>query len=120
MSGYSEGEEKLMLEMRALKLPLPLRQYYFDCEEPWMTDFCWLQYKLIVEVDGGLGVCWKASRKGRKVPYTGDHTSRDGYTKDRKRDRAAAKAGFTVIRVTPDLIKKGIAIRWIEEYLLGQ
>lgn len=46
-------EDTLYLQMRALKLPLPQRQYYFaKPERKYRGDFVWPARRLVLEVEG--------------------------------------------------------------------
>lgn len=65
-------------------------------------DFAWPFLELALEVEGGT---WANGRHSRGV----------GYTNDVKKYNAAQLAGWVVIRVTTDMIKKGEAIDIIEQ-----
>jgi len=65
------------------------------CVEPrrWRFDFAWPDWKLAVEIEGG-------------VFAHGRHTRGKGYEADCEKYNAAAVLGWTVLRYTPDMLQK--------------
>ena len=107
----SEPEENLwgQLRMRSLSaqpLPMPAREYVFLPPKKYRADFCWIEQRLVVEVDGG---SWVAGR----------HTRGAGFEADHERDALAMLHGWRVLRVTPKQVESGIALTWIEGLLAG-
>ena len=107
----SEPEENLwgQLRMRSLSaqpLPMPAREYVFLPPKKYRADFCWIEQRLVVEVDGG---SWVAGR----------HTRGAGFEADHERDALAMLHNWKVLRVTPKQVKSGIALTWIEGLLAG-
>jgi very-short-patch-repair endonuclease len=98
----SDAEDELMLQMRAAKLPTPIRECRISEERRWRCDFVWPTLGLIVEVEGG-------------VFSGGRHTRGLGFTKDCEKYNFATLAGYSVLRVTPEHIKTGIALEWVEK-----
>jgi very-short-patch-repair endonuclease len=90
----------LFLQMRAAKIPEPMREYRFDPKRRWRADFAWPELMLLVEVEGGH---WVGGR----------HSRGSGFDKDAEKYNEAALAGWTVIRVTSTHIKSGEALAWI-------
>ncbi len=93
----SAAEEELALQLRALKLPPPIREYRFDSVRRWRFDFAWPALMLAVEVEGG-------------IHSRGRHVRPQGFEKDCEKYNAAALAGWTVLRVTTAMVTKGLAI----------
>lgn len=90
--------------IKEANLPVPIREHKFLEDRKFRADFCWIEERLIVEVQGGI---WQGGR----------HTSGHGYTADRERSNLAQLAGFIILEVTPDQIKNGKAIEWITQIL---
>src|SRR5690348_2915095 len=97
-----EFEVWLLRDIRALKLPEPQRQFLFHPTRNYVADFCWPRERLIVEVDGGA-----------YIPR-GHHNFGAGYEYDRIRDAEALCLGYTVFRVTPGMVKDGLAVGYVE------
>lgn len=97
MARVSEGEETLMLHIRAHKLPEPQREHRFEPERKWRFDFAWPQRLLAVEVEGAV---WANGR----------HTRGSGYVKDMEKYNRAAILGWRVLRFSTDQVKRGEAI----------
>jgi very-short-patch-repair endonuclease len=73
-------------------------------ERRFRADFCWPEYGLIVEVQGG---GWVGGR----------HHKAAGYMADCERLYEAMRRGWRVLYVVPDHIDSGEAIKWIRELL---
>jgi very-short-patch-repair endonuclease len=99
----SQAEEELAMHLRALHLPVPEREHRF-CNRRWRFDFAWPAQKVAVEVDGGQWV-------------NGRHNRPKGYQADCEKLAEAACLGWRVIRVTPDMIRSGQAVRYIERVM---
>lgn len=95
--GVSKAEEHLALQIRAVKLPEPVREHRFHETRKWRFDFAYPAQKLAIEVEGGV---WSGGR----------HTRGSGFTKDCEKYNAALMNGWRVYRCTPDMIKKGIVV----------
>lgn len=115
----SDLEDRLALQMRAAKLPEPVREYRFaahatggtgpGCRQrlkaaklaDWRFDFAWPDQKFAVEVEGGAFV-------------GGRHTRGAGFEADLKKYSAAMRHGWTVYRCSGSLIKSGEALEMIQ------
>jgi very-short-patch-repair endonuclease len=97
-------EQALLLQFRAAKLPEPTEQHLFGkaIGRRWRFDFAWLDRMLAVEVEGGVYV-------------QGRHTRGSGFTADIEKYNAATLMGWRVLRVTPEHIRTGAALRFVEE-----
>lgn len=97
MARLSEGEETLMLHIRAHKLPEPVREFRFVEDRRWRFDFAWPDRLLAVEVEGAV---WTGGR----------HTRGSGYVKDMEKYNRAAVLGWTVLRFSTEQVKRGEAV----------
>ena len=97
----SRLESALALQLRALSLPVPEREYRFHPGRQWRFDFAWPDHRLALEVEGGL------YRGGR-------HVRPAGFEADCEKYNAAALAGWTLLRVTAAMIRDGRAHQWVE------
>ena len=115
----SKLEEALALQIRALKLPEPEREYRFAALatggtgagvrqrvkasglKDWRFDFCWPDLMIAVEVEGG---AWVGGR----------HTRGEGFLADLRKYEAAQRMGWVIYRTAGELIKSGNAVATIE------
>lgn len=93
----SQGEEKLALQLRALGITGWAREYRFHTDRRWRFDFAFPEKMFAVEIEGGT---WSGGRHNRGV----------GYAKDAEKYEAAMLAGWTVYRVTTDMVTSGHAV----------
>lgn len=100
-------EEILAHQIRALRLPAPIREYEFCPGRKWRADFAWPERLLTgdigglaVEVDGGTWI-------------NGAHNRGAGTENDQVKQAAYAMLGWRVLRVGPTLVRSGHAVRWI-------
>ena len=114
----SELEERLALQIRAIKLPPVAREYRFAAEhvgpgkgvrkrladaglKNWRFDFAFVEIKLAVECEGG---GW--SKKG-------GHTTGEGFADDLRKYGAAMELNWRVYRCDLAMIRSGEAINAI-------
>ncbi|ANQ23192.1 hypothetical protein BA893_16090 [Vibrio natriegens] len=100
----SQLEKLLLQHIRALKLEVPESEYRFHETRRWRFDFAYPDQQLAIEVEGGT---WSNGR----------HTRGKGYEDDCEKYNTAALRGWTVLRFTGGMVKKGLAIKMIEEAL---
>jgi len=100
----SKPAEALIAEIYLADLPKPVTEYRFHPTRKWRFDIAWVDRKLAVEVDGGVYV-------------QGGHTRGKAYEGDREKDAEAMLLGWRILRVTPNLIRSGDALRWIRGML---
>ena len=100
----SQAESLLAMQIQAIKLPKPEREYRFHPKRMWRFDLAWPERMVACEVEGG-------------VFSGGRHTRGVGFTGDCEKYSEAAIAGWKVIRVTPTHIQQGRALEWIERAL---
>jgi hypothetical protein len=99
---------KLLLQIKAWKLPEPEEEIEFHPVRRWRLDLGWREFKLAVELDGVTYA--KDGNHGR-------HQQAQGFEKDREKDLAARELGWDVIHVTPRQVFRGEAIRAIASAL---
>lgn len=100
-------EDALALQIRALKLPVPVREHRFDAVRKWRFDFAWPDLMLAVECQGGI---WSK----------GGHSTGVGITRDLEKLDAAHRLGWTVYQCGAALIKSGQAAETIEILILSK
>ena len=98
-----------LLEMhcKAMNLPAPISEYRFDQKRRWRIDYAFPDWKLAVEIEGGL------YSKGR-------HVSIKGFKRDLEKYNALALMGWRLLRFLPEQVKSGLAVRTIEEYFIAR
>lgn len=115
----SRLEDQLALQIRAAKLPEPMREYVGIPGRRFRFDFAWpekaLPYRLpddpspaplAVEVQGGI---FTRNRTG--------HSSGSGLLRDYEKNNLAVLAGWRVLYVAAPHIRSGEALAWIKEAL---
>lgn len=92
---------QLQIIAQLLKIPEPTPEYRFHKTRRWRYDFAWPEYKIALDVEGGI------YGRGRPCPTcgisrTGAHSSVSGILRDIERGNAAALDGWLVLRVLPE------------------
>jgi len=95
----------LEIHCKAMNLPIPVPEYRFHPTRRWRIDWAWPDWKLAVEIEGGL------YSKGR-------HVSIKGFKRDIEKYNELALMGWRVLRFLPEQVKRGEAILVIERYFL--
>lgn len=90
--------------------PLPAHQ--FDLVRKWKFDFAWPDVHIAVEIEGGI---WRGRGRGSQTSANtgGAHSHPLNILRDIEKYNAAARAGWRIIRFTPDMVKKGEAIAFL-------
>ena len=96
----------LDLQIRAIGLPEPEREYAGIPGRRYRFDRAWVDRRLALEYQG---LAW-AGGKSR-------HQTCVGVTQDAEKFNMALLAGWRVLLVTAPHVASGQAIRWIEEAL---
>lgn len=99
-------ERNLEFQMKAVGLPKPTVQHRFAPPRRWTFDFAWPEFKLYVEVEGGI---WIAGG--------GRHNRAASFERDCEKYSEAAIRGWRGLRVTTGQVKSGAAINLIERAL---
>ena len=91
----------------SMGLPRPVEEYKFHPTRRWEFDFAWPEYRLALEVDGGLymGYHGKKSR----------HSGGTGQLKDMEKFNAAAVLGWRVLKFTPQQLMTSTTILTIRQ-----
>lgn len=97
-------EDSFEFQFKALKIAdakddyqLPIREYVFHPIRKWRFDFAWPEYRIAVEIEGGIWV------KGR-------HNSPQGFLKDIEKYNMATCLGWQVYRFDSGRVQDGSAI----------
>jgi very-short-patch-repair endonuclease len=106
-------ESTFAFQCRALKLPSVIPHYRFaqdkhpgDKRRVWIADFAFLEWRLMVEIDGGI---W--------MPKGGAHSHPIDITRNMTKQNDAALLGFFTLRYTPAEVKSGQAIGFTQKVL---
>lgn len=105
---------KVLLEqIRLSDLPEPQLEYLFHAHRKWRFDFCWKAQLVACEVEGGI---WMQTETGRSK----GHAHPERFASDCEKYNEAALYGWLVIRVTPEMVRDGRAMDWLERALLEE
>lgn len=85
-------------------LPKPVTEFEFHPSRAWRFDFAWPEYKIALEVEGG-------------VHTGGRHTNPQGFLGDMEKYNNAAVLGWRIIRVTPRSLVSFATAKMIKEAL---
>lgn len=88
-------------------LPVPVPEYPFHKTRQWRFDWAWLAEHIALEIEGGAFV-------------QGRHTRGRGFENDLVKYAEAAIDGWTVLRVTPDMVSDGRALGWLERLIASR
>lgn len=99
----SNLEELFKLHCKAYSLS-PVNEYKFHPTRRWKFDFAFPERMIAVEIEGGV---WSGGR----------HTRGSGFIGDMEKYNAAASLGWFVFRFDGGAVKKGEAIKFINEVL---
>jgi len=103
----SQLEELFAYQVRAVGLPDPVREHTFAKPRRWRFDFAWPDFCVAVEIEGGV---WSRGRHGRGSGIVGDI----------EKSNAAVMRGWRLLRFTGDMVKKGEAIRLLEDWFKNE
>lgn len=87
-----------------MKWPDPIAEWRFSLSRKWRLDYAWPDYKVGVEVNGGV---WSRGR----------HTRGKGYINDLEKLNEAQILGWIVLQFTPQQMKTWEAKETIERAL---
>lgn len=90
----------------------PIPAYQFDLVRKWKFDFAWPDVHVAVEIEGGI---WRGRGRGSKTSDNtgGAHSHPLNILRDIEKYNAAARAGWRILRFTPDMVKKGEALAFM-------
>ena len=97
-------EATFAIQVHALRLPEPQREYQFHPKRRWKFDFAWPQLMIAVEIEGGT--------------YTGGrHVRPEGFRKDCEKYNAAALMGWMVLRGDVKMVKNNVLLDTVQAAL---
>ena len=99
---------QLQEQCRLIGLPVPVLEYKFHVTRRWKMDLAWTganEPPLAVEVDGGVF-----------MPGGGRHNRGAGYRSDCAKLNEAAIIGWHVMRVLPEQVASGEALKYVERF----
>jgi len=100
----------LLLQLRANNIPLPIREHRFHATRKWRFDFAWPDSKIAIEIDGGTRMI-RVGKNG--IMVGGRHNS----AADIEKINTAQSLCWKVYRFTPEMIRKGAAIKFLLAHL---
>jgi very-short-patch-repair endonuclease len=98
----SSLEEKMLFDMRCLRIKTPEREYRFHPERKWRFDFAWPWCSVAVEVDGGV---WNK----------GGHARGGQIQKDHEKRNTATKIGWKVFTFGTNQVRSGDAAIFMKD-----
>lgn len=105
VSKKNDLEAMFLMQLRALGLPEPQREYKFHKTRKWRFDFAYPEKMIAIEIDGGT-----YSRKSR-------HTSPIGYRKDCEKINTATALNWRVFRFDTNMVRTLVAINFMADVL---
>lgn len=100
----SDLENLFLYQVKVCGLPKPEQEYRFHPTRRFRFDFAYPDRMIAIELEGG-------------VYSGGRHTRGAGYEADCEKYNAAQKLGWQVYRFTSGMVKRGEAIKTIEQIL---
>lgn len=100
---------RLLWQIEALGLPIPVREKRFHPTRKWRFDLAWEAGT--PRVPGEVGIAMEIDGV---TPEGGRHQRIAGYNEDARKINEATLMGWLVFRVTPAMVKSGEAVRILE------
>lgn len=101
----SEPELSLLTQVHWAKVAVPQAEYRFHDTRRWRFDFAWPDVMVACEIEGGR---WTQ----------GAHVRGAHFESDLEKYNEAALLGWLLIRVTPEMVEDGRALKLIERALV--
>lgn len=98
------GDRVFLLSLQSLRLPVAEPEYRFCPDRNWRVDYAWPDYRLALEVEGGV---WTQGR----------HNRGSGFMKDMEKYNRLAALGWRLIRCTPTTLRTKATFDLISEAL---
>lgn len=95
--------DSFLIRCSAHNIPAPQKEYRFCPHRRWRLDYAWPEYKLAVEIEGGI---WKYGR----------HNRASGFLSDMEKYNELAIMGWSLLRFTPEQIEMGDAMITIQRW----
>ncbi len=96
-------EELFVEKLKSTSLPMPECEVRLWEDRKQRVDFVWIEYELVVELEGGSYV-------------HGRHHRPKGFADDCEKYNRIASEGMCLFRFTGEMVKSGLAIATLEEY----
>ena len=96
MVAQSDLESRLILSLRAARLPMPVAEFKFHPTRRWRADLAYPDKMILIECEGG---SWSGGR----------HVTGQGFEDDCQKYAEAAVLGYRVLRFTGKQIRAGYA-----------
>ncbi len=103
-SPTSASAALFVLMCHANGLPTPTPEHVFHDVRKWRFDWCWIEQKVALEIEGGI---WTG----------GAHTRGEHFLSDVDKYNAATVAGWRVLRTTPERVESGEVFAMLKEVL---
>jgi hypothetical protein len=107
----NKGEELFAFQAGVCNLPAHERNYRFHPTRKWEIDFAWPQFKIGLEIQGGI---WGKSADDKTG---GAHGHPIGITRDMHKHNALLALGWSVYLFAPADVKNGKAVKHLESVL---
>jgi hypothetical protein len=101
----NDAELLFLFQVKATGLPFPICQHRFaQCiGREWRFDFAWPAHKIALEVQGGIWI-------------KGAHADPKAILRNMEKQNYAALLGWRQFQFSPDQVKSGGAIKWMQQY----
>ena len=83
-----DNKTKFFALLKDNNIKLPETEFKFHATRRWRFDYCWIDEKIALEVEGGIWI-------------NGRHNRGSGFIKDMEKYNNAALLGYRVIKCTP-------------------
>ena len=97
-------ETQFARQLATAGLPTPAAEFLFDPVRKWRVDFAWPESLVALEIEGGT---WTRGR----------HVRPRGFEADCEKYCELALLGWTLLRVTGDMVRDRRALRLVERAL---
>ena len=104
----STDTERLLHDIGLMSLPQPVLEHRFHDTRRWRFDLAWPDLKIACEIEGGV---WMQTKTGRGKGHA--HPKR--FISDIEKYNQAALLGWLLIRATPEMVKDGRAVLWLQQ-----
>ncbi len=98
-------EDLFVEKLRSTNLPMPECEVRLWDDRKQRVDFVWIDYELVVEIEGGSYV-------------HGRHHRPKGFADDILKYNRIASEGMCLFRFTGEMVRSGLAIDTLEEYFM--
>lgn len=98
------GEQTLAYQCIADKMPPFVQNYIFMANRKFELDFAWVDYRIGVEINGGV---WSKGAHGRPLAIL----------RDMEKSNLLVLSGWKVLRYTPAEVSTGFALAGVKKLL---